>query len=115
MTETFREYSDLSHCIHVFVQQDAVRWTLQQPYMYHSPHKVIERGVKTFTIDVNGKQEVISLDCMKPVHIEDSATIDVTATDDTLLPPLPAVPTPPPTTRTTQSGRRVHWPDQYVP
>ena len=39
---------------------DAVRWTLQQPY--HGAHKVVKRGAKTFTVDVNGKQEVISLD-----------------------------------------------------
>ena len=105
--------SDLSHCTHVFARQDAVRWTQQQPY--HSPHKVVERGAKTFTVDVNGKQEVISLDRLKPAHMEDSATIDVTATDDTLLLPLPAVLTPLPTTRTTRSGQHVHWPDQYVP
>ena len=39
------------------------------------------------------------------------ATMDATATDDTDLPPSPAVPTPMPTTRTTWSGRHVHWPD----
>ena len=47
---------------------------------------------------------VISRDCLNPVDIEDSVTIDVTASDDTLLPPPPAVPTPSPTTRTTRSG-----------
>ena len=105
--------SDLSRCTHVFVRQNAVRQTLKQPY--HSPHKVIERGAKTFTIDVHGKQEVISLDSLRPAHIEDLVTIDVTATDKTLLPPPPAVPTLPPTMRTTQSGRHVHWPDHYIP
>ena len=92
--------SDLSRCTHVFVRQDAVRQTSKQPY--HGPHKVIERGTKTFTIDVQVKQEVISLDCLKPAHIEDLVTIDVTTTDETLLPP------PPPTTRTTWSGRHIY-------
>ena len=101
--------SDLSRCTHVFVQQDAVRRTLEQPY--YSPHKVIERVAKTFTVSVNSKQEVISLDRLKPAHIENLITIVVTATDGTLLPPPPAVPTPLPTERTTRSGRRVHWPD----
>ena len=86
---------------------------MQQPY--HGPHKVVKHGAKNFTVDVNGKQEDIPLDCLKPVHIEDSATLDVTATDDTLLPPSPAVPTSLPTTRTTSWGQYVHWPDGYVP
>ena len=101
--------SNLSHCTHVFVQQDTVRWSLKQPY--HGPHMVIERGFKTFTFNVHGKQEVTSLDHLKPAYIEDLLMIDVTTTDDTLLPPTPAVPTPPPTTRTAQSGRHVHWSD----
>ena len=73
--------------------------TLQQPY--YNPHKIVECGGKTFTIYVNDKQEVISLNCLKPAHVEDSSTVDVTATDDPLLPPWPTVPTSPPTMRTT--------------
>ena len=67
--------SALSHCTHVFVRQDAVRRTLEQPY--YGPHKVVERRAKTFTVDINGKQEEISLDYLKPAHIEDSVTMDV--------------------------------------
>ena len=52
--------SDLSRCTHIFVRQDEVLRTLQQPY--HGPHKVVKCGAKTFIIDVNGKQEVVSLD-----------------------------------------------------
>ena len=104
--------SHFTHCTHIFVQKDTVLRTLQQPY--HDPHKVVERGAKTFTVDVNGKQEVILLDHLKPAHIEDLAPVDVTVTYDTVLPPSPAVPTPPATTRTTWSGQHVHWPDQYI-
>ena len=62
--------SDLSYCTHVFVRQDALRLTLQQPY--HGPHKVVEHGAKTYTVDVNSKREVhvISLDHLKPANIE---------------------------------------------
>ena len=67
---------NLSHCTHVFVQQDVIRRTLEQSY--HSLHMVIKCGAKTFTVDVNGKQEAISLDSLKPAHIEDSVTMDVT-------------------------------------
>ena len=51
---------------------------------------------------------VLPLDRLKPAHIEYLVPIDVTVTDDILLPPPPAVPTLPavstplPTTRTTQ-------------
>ena len=48
------------------------------------------------------------MDHLKPTHVKNSATIDVTATNDILLPPSLAVPTPPVTTRTTLSGRHVH-------
>ena len=104
--------SDLSRCTHVFVRQDVVCLTLEEPY--HIPQKVMKRGAKTLTVDVNGKQEVILLDCLKPAHIQDSGTINITATDDTLLPPSPAVLTPQPM-RTTCSVQHVQWPDQYVP
>ena len=60
--------SDISRCTHVFVRQDAIRRSLEQPY--HSPHKVIERGAQTFTVNVHGKPKVISLDRLKPAHIE---------------------------------------------
>ena len=101
--------SDLSCCTDVFVRQDDVRWNLEQPY--HCPHNIIKCGAKIFTVDVHGKQEVILMDRLKPARIEDPVTIDVRATDDTLLSPPPAVPTPQPTTRTTRSRRHVHWPD----
>ena len=74
--------SNLSRCTHVFVRQDAVHRSLEQPY--HGPHKVIEHGAKTFTVDVHGNPEIISLDGLKQVHIEDSVTMDVTPTNDTL-------------------------------
>ena len=95
--------SDLSHCTHIFVQQDTERQTLQQPC--HSPHKAVKHGAKTFTVDVNSSQEVISMDHLKPTHFEHLSTIDVTATDDSLLPPSPSIQTPPPTGRETRSGR----------
>ena len=73
--------SDHFHCTHIFVQQDAVCRTQQQPY--HDPHKVVKRGAKTFTVDVNSKKEVISLNHLKPAHVEASALIDITSNHDT--------------------------------
>ena len=91
---------------------------LYSNHIYESPHKVVERGAKTFTVDVNRQAgdtcTVVSLDHLKPAHIEDSATINIRATDDIPLSPS-AVPTPPPTMRTTWSERHVRWPDRYIP
>ena len=71
--------SNLSHHRKIFVQQDTVRQTLQK--LYHCPHDIIKHGGKTFTIDVNEKQELISLNHLKPAHTEDSYMINVTAMD----------------------------------
>ena len=69
MSSDLSHCTHLSHCIHVFVRQNAVHETLQQPY--HGPHKVVECGAKTFNVDVNSKQEVISPDRLKSAHIKD--------------------------------------------
>ena len=106
---------DLAHCTHVFVRHGIPPRALQQPY--HGPHKVIERGSKTFKVDVDGQQQVISLDRLKPAHIEDVDTTEVQYTSEPAVPsttPTLALPSPA-TTRTTRSGRHVHWPKRYVP
>ena len=62
-----------------FVSSNHSAWALafvpqsvpQSATVYHVPHKVIECRGKTFTTDVNGMQEVISLDHLKPACIED--------------------------------------------
>ena len=66
------------------------------------------------SVDVNDQQEAISLDRLKPANIKDSNMIDVTATNNSLLPPSPAIPIPLPTTRTTRSGQHVYWLDRHV-
>ena len=51
---------------------------------------------------------------MNPANMEDLAAMDVTVTNDPLLPLSLAVPTLLPTMRTTQTGRHVYWPGRYV-
>ena len=51
---------------HVFIIQDSVRKPLQQPY--NGPFKVISRTKKHFTIDVNGRQEFVSIDRLKAAY-----------------------------------------------
>ena len=92
--------SQLHSQFHVFIRQDSV---LDQPYK--GPFKVISRTKKHFSIDVNGRQEIVSVDRLKPAFIlHQSYTPDI---------PLPNNnSTPPPTV--TRSGRRVHFPDHLT-
>ena len=60
---------DLQTCTHVFVRHDAVKKPLRQPY--DGPFKVIKRHDKHFTLAVKGSQSVISIDRLKPAHLEE--------------------------------------------
>ena len=114
---------DLKTCTHVFVRRDAVRKPLQPPY--DGPFKVISRSDKHFVIDLNTRQDTVSIDRLK------SAYIDTTKETPNPTP----VPVPGPSSqvqreltntneqssssdvrpiRTTRSGRHVHWPKRFV-
>ena len=49
---------------YVFVRVDAHRSPLQRPY--NGPYKVISRSDKTFVIDINGREDTVSVDRLKP-------------------------------------------------
>ena len=93
---------DLASCTHVFIHDD-VRKPLQHPY--DGPYKVVRRSSKHFTVDIRGRQDVISLDRLKPAHMETTTPCDAPATSS----PSPPTATSPPT-RVTRSGRHVRWP-----
>ena len=99
---------DLKTCTHVFVRHDAIKKPLQKPY--DGPFKVIKRNDKHFTLDVKGTESVISIDRLKPAHIEELTMTATTSKEG----PLPVNPTSPSTTRVTCSGRQVHWPKRLV-
>lgn len=90
---------DLFTQSHVFVRHDAICSPLQSPYK--GPYHVISLTMKHFTVDVHGKQEIISIDCLKGAHLES----DVVQPAESLT-TLP-VSAPPVFTR---SGRHVHFP-----
>ncbi|CAH8580099.1 unnamed protein product [Schistosoma intercalatum] len=65
---------ELSTCSHVFVRVDSVRKPWQQPY--EGPFHVIARHEKTFKVDRYGRVEIVSIDRLKPAHVDDSALYD---------------------------------------
>ena len=91
----------LSTATHVFIRHDAVRKPLQPPY--DGPYPVIKRIDKHFTVNINGRNDTVSIDRLKPAHLD---------TDNLHPTPQAATSTTPPC-RTTRSGRRVRFP-QYL-
>jgi len=59
---------DLQQAKFIFSRRDAHRTPLQHPY--EGLIKVIQPGSKTFQIDIGGKTETISVDRLKPAHID---------------------------------------------
>ena len=59
---------DLQQAKFVFIRRDAHRTPFQRPY--EGPYKELQPGLKTFRIDRGGKPETITVDRLKPVHID---------------------------------------------
>jgi len=97
----------LTHCTHVFVRHDAVKKPLQKPY--DGPFRVIRRSSKQYTLDMNGREDVVSIDRLKPAFqdLTPSESKQLT-TIDSKSPQLPA-----PSSKShtvTRSGRHVRFP-----
>jgi transposase InsO family protein len=102
----------LQTCTHVFIRRDAVRQPLQPPY--DGPYLVISRSTKHFKIDLGNRTDNISIDRLKPAHLDLEPTVLPSTTQPALpVNQQPVVPHEPPVRRT-RSGRRVHFPDRYV-
>ncbi|XP_029633423.1 uncharacterized protein LOC115209240 [Octopus sinensis] len=119
---------DIDKWTHVFVRDDSVRRPLVSPYK--GPFHVLSHTPKTFSLDINGRAETVSVDRLKRAHFEVSIPFDDTpdtSTFDPLQPPThpPAhtpltTPSPTPTLSSplpntnkpygTTTGRTVHWP-----
>ena len=84
---------DLATCTHVFLRHDAVRKPLQPTY--DGPFLILSRQEKHYTISKNGRSETVSIDRLKPAHLDTPASSS-------------------PTPRTTRLGRIVQTPERYV-
>ena len=115
----------LSSASHVFVRHDAVKTPLQQPY--DGPYKVIKRASKHFTLDIKGRHDTVSIDRLKPAHLDlqvDNATPTTPPITPPPTPTAPPLPTPSsyrtsttstePVNYSTRSGRHVHWPKHFI-
>ena len=93
------------------MHHDGVQKPLQPPYS--GPYKVIHQDDTTFTIEVNGQQNVVSLDYLQLAQVEDPFMTDTMHIDDSFWFNAPPVTSPTPTVRITRSGRHVHWPSRF--
>ena len=53
---------------YVFVRRDSIKPTLQRPY--EGPYKVLESGPKFYKLDYGGRCELVSVDRLKPAHVD---------------------------------------------
>ncbi len=60
--------TDLQSSEYVFIRRDAHRTPLQRPY--EGPFHVLEKGPKFFKIDFGGKPDTVSVDRLKPAHLD---------------------------------------------
>ena len=108
----------------VFIRHDGHRGPFQRPY--NGPFRVITSGDKTFRIMVGGREEIISVDCLKPAHVDLTGPVTVAQPPRRGRPPLqPAEPSPQervlvpentsarPESRLTRSGRTVRLPSRF--
>lgn len=109
---TFYLPKDIMTADHVFLREGPAHRSLQSPYS--GPHKVLERGPKTFKLEVNGKETTVTIDRLKPAHMTRTdcpeTPIQISPGQQTEVP----TETPGPEKRT-RSGRLVRFPDYYRP
>ena len=98
--------NNLTTCTHIFMRCDALRKPLRYPY--HGPFKVL-RSNKHFTLQIKGKDSVVSVDHLKPAYLDDQVDDVVTIPQVANISPTTtskATPAPP---RVTHSGHHICW------
>ena len=105
-------HKDLPHSTHVFLRQDGVRRSLQQPYS--GPHLVLARTDKTLDIVVRGRNVTVSTDRVKPAYLLQDAQPDNSPPVHPEDPPLQSTTPSPEQCKTTRSGRTVRFPVRFL-
>ena len=105
---------------YVFIRRDSHRTPLQRPY--EGPFKVLQLGEKNFTIDIGGRKDTVSVDRLKPAHIDPEFQVPVAVAKHRGRPPRKAstqshtpdsdsdIPLP----LHTRSGRQVNLPRRFI-
>lgn len=121
-------FEDLKTCSHVYVRDDTVKSSLQQPYI--GPFKVISRcnNFKNFELQVKGVRKRININRLKPAYFESdclerqdtntsSTLIKISRPKVTFKTPARSDPMSPAPAKivTTRSGRRVCPPKIFKP
>ena len=82
---------ELQSAGYVFIRHDGHRAPLRPPY--DGPLRVIEAGAKNFMVDMGGKPECVSVDRLKPAHLDLELPPDLALPPrrgrPPVLPPLP--------------------------
>jgi hypothetical protein len=105
-------HKDLANCTLGFLQQDSIHQASEPPYS--GPYQIVSRKEKTLQLLVCGKPTTVSTDRVKPAYMLTEANYWNNIHNPTSKQP-PTTPIPIPTTRTTRSGRHVHFPVCFTP
>nr|XP_039260864.1 uncharacterized protein LOC120337210 [Styela clava] len=71
----------------VFIRRDAHRSPLQRPY--EGPFEVLQHGNKTFKVQIGNRSETISVDRLKPAHLDLDHPVSVSIPKPRGRPPIP--------------------------
>ncbi|XP_066956982.1 uncharacterized protein [Macrobrachium rosenbergii] len=78
----------LDSCAYIFIRVDAHRPPLTRPY--RGTHRVIRRATKAYLLDIHGREDLVTIDRLKPAFLFDSKVCE-------------------------EAGRRPRVPPQYLP
>jgi hypothetical protein len=102
--KTFYLPADMYSADFVFLRQGPAKKSMESPYT--GPHKVLERGAKTFKIQLHGKDTTVTIDRLKPAFL---------VNDRFSSSPDDSYSSPPSRDKKSRSGRTVRFPDYYRP
>ena len=80
---------ELSSAGYVFVRHDAHKGPLHPPY--DGPFRVLEHGEKHFSLDIGGRVELVSIDRLKPAHLDLDVPVEVALPPRRGRPPGPVL------------------------